>query len=367
MWELNGGEIPFGRRLKRTCEGTLCVNPKHQIIHPPNPEHPWVRELYARLESKGMTILQAAQVAGISQDRIYEWIRHPKQEATLELLEQLVNFLDAPELLRLRPIYSRTPTTMTCTACGATKEYSTKQLRRGLSGADHEFSSFNDAEVDVLARTGTYICGSCARSRMGSVRYKRKRRRLGKKKMSRRMRAMGRQVAPENVANKWEAAAAKNLGRRRTPEQRARIAVGLIGLTHNGTFGICRVCKGVIYAWRSASRSRHPRGETHQACYREWRRKHPRQRGEPTKYPPKLKGRQPSAEELLVSLQITAQYANGAPLKDLAAKFNLSRSGIYKCVDAFLSRLPPDARGGPHVSAWGRLLPPAVESRRTRE
>ena len=31
-WELYGDKIPKGKKLKRTCENSLCVNPKHHEI-----------------------------------------------------------------------------------------------------------------------------------------------------------------------------------------------------------------------------------------------------------------------------------------------------------------------------------------------
>ena len=174
-------------------------------------------------------------------------------------LEQLAAVVDAPQLVHILP--SKTVRiTLTCPECGAVRTQQRHNVRKRVGD--------DDPAINWKNGTGFDRCHRCASIDNLTAYHDKNKKRYGTKFYVEQGKRLYASLTSEQIAKTLEAAHAKNRDHVWTEAERRNLSKGHITSTPKGNFGICRLCRLIVYV-----SERNTRAECHAFCLAAWRSK----------------------------------------------------------------------------------------------
>lgn len=328
-------------------------------------DHPAAPVLRLALERKGLTLQEAEERAGFAQGTVARWLsgRRGRPGVLRDTLERLVSVLEAPEVFDVIPWRWRR-WSLTCTSCDSVYHYQPGQFRSRLTRGRHA-----EAVIHEATGGGTFVCRRCKQREAGKRSpVGRKiailRKRGGRTALRARVLKLRARQTPRQLAENLAKAHAANRGRVQTEEERLRRSWAGIAPRPAGKLGLCRVCDLLTHTYEPTRPA-----ETHRDCLSKYRHQYQRVFGRPL-YPPRRMGRRLSHEELADSFEIAVrsllkgEHIGERDGSGLAARFDLDKKSCLRRIDALITRLPQDGRGGRQLACWADALREAYLRRR---
>ena len=248
---------------------------------------------------------------------------------------------------------------MNCPDCERTRRVPVSYVRKLIKNGN--------AVVDWKARTCAVPCRSCGARRSITEWRSKILKRYGHRYFVERNQRLNANKTLEQRAAAGQAMGKARKGQPFTEEHRRNIGAGQITPYPAGKFGICRVCRLVLY-----SRTKSRLGQFHGRCFNTWRSEHMTEFDQWSICPPRPQGRVPSHDELGDSFAMCVRHLlRGEPIGEykrgkgigLAVEYNMTRRGAIKRIRSFLCQLPIDGRGDKQLRRWSEhLLRAAQES-----
>ena len=351
---------PYKRSHRQLCGS--CARSKNQVKYPE-----FLTVFHAALSRERISQEQACDQAGVDSTAIRRWASGANRPRRV-VLQALADVLHSPELLNTLPtVIDRIR--VTCPECH--REWARpafkalRVIKRHGPVPDSLYS---------MVETASYLCKSCSsRKNLQTWRAKMlKRGGYGRKFFSDRGRSAILSRSQEDRASAIAKATEALRGKRRNPAVRWRMSVAKLSPYPKGTFGICRVCRLIMYRVKPGITP-----IAHKRCMDAWRSENTTS-FEQRIFPPRPEGRLPSSKDLGETYAMCVRHLlRGEDVGELsvgrggdrhrgaglAAEYYLMRDGVIRRIKRFVERLPTDGRGGKTLQRCSEHLVAAARDR----